>query len=229
MARRSDTNEKVEFRIVDLCDDFEEYLDRYDKQTPFDRADQLGTHRRTIELRRELGSVDAAVHDPAFLESLYATLTAWNMNQRAAKLVDPPQFAEALQKVAPRLAPFEKDTIENVDGPSMASRLCEWMNELDTSPVMNRVVTATKTLHHLLPDLVPPMDRAYTRVFFHWHMQQFQNNPKGFLLDTYPRFVRIAKTVKPARFVGDGWRTSRTKLLDNAIVAYCGGKSLSLD
>jgi hypothetical protein len=62
---------------------------------------------------------------------------------------------------------MEYATIENVDGLGMASRLCEWMNELDTSPVLNRVVMATKTLHHLLSDLVPLMDRAYMRVFFH--------------------------------------------------------------
>jgi hypothetical protein len=36
-------------------------------------------------------------------------------------------------------------------------------------------VPGTKALHHLLPDLVPPMDRAWTGAFFHWSTTAPQN------------------------------------------------------
>ena len=38
---------------------------------------------------------------------------------------------------------------------------------------------------------------------------------------TFTSFAKIAQSTQPVRFVGIGWRTSVTKLLDNAIIGYC--------
>jgi hypothetical protein len=35
----------------------------------------------------------------------------------------------------------------------------------------------------------------------------------------WEQFCRIAEATSPARLVGEGWRTSATKILDNAVVA----------
>lgn len=37
-------------------------------------------------------------------------------------------------------------------------------------------MAGSKTLHHLLPDLVPPIDREYTRPFFGLHNPEFGNS-----------------------------------------------------
>ena len=83
-------------------------------------------------------------------------------------------------------------------------------------------------LHHLLPDLVPPMDREYTRMFFQWYGQQFQNNPDKAFFDMYIRCLRIARRTNPDQYIGEGWRTSKTKILDNGIVAYCQKKNIKI-
>lgn len=33
--------------------------------------------------------------------------------------------------------------------------------------------------------------------------------------------AQVARAVEPAGYVGEGWRTSRFKVLDNAVIGYC--------
>lgn len=84
-----------------------------------------------------------------------------------------------------------------------------------------RIVAGTKTLHHLLPDLIPPMDRAWTGAFFGWSLLDPQNNQTAILTEALAAFAQIARATKPSRLVGAGWRTSLTKVLDNALIGQC--------
>lgn len=59
-----------------------------------------------------------------------------------------------------------------------------------------RVVAATKTLHHLLPDLVPPMDRAWTGTFFGWTTLDPQNDRERTFSETLRRFAHVAREVR---------------------------------
>ena len=36
----------------------------------------------------------------------------------------------------------------------------------------------------------------------------------------FPRFCHIARMVNASQYVGTGWHTSRTKVIDNAIVGF---------
>jgi hypothetical protein len=83
------------------------------------------------------------------------------------------------------------------------------------------IVPGTKTLHHLLPDLVPPMDRAWTGAFFLWSAAAPQYGQAALFRRTLTAFAHIAQATQPAAYVGDGWRTSTTKILDNAVIGYC--------
>lgn len=82
-------------------------------------------------------------------------------------------------------------------------------------------MAGTKTLHHLLPDLVPPMDRAWTGAFFCWSTAAPQYAQQVTFSRTFAGLAEIAWTVQPARYVGPGWRTSVSKLVDNAAIGYC--------
>jgi hypothetical protein len=84
-----------------------------------------------------------------------------------------------------------------------------------------KVVAGTKTLHHILPDLAPPMDREWTGHFFEWSLNDLQNRQRQIFDDGFRAFVEMAREVQPFRYVGEGWRTSATKLLDNGSSATC--------
>ncbi len=88
-------------------------------------------------------------------------------------------------------------------------------------PVKNRVVSGTKALHHILPELVFPFDREYTQTFFGWHNAEFQNNPQGCFTVAFCALADVASRVQPTHFVGKGWMSSQSKIMDNAIVGYC--------
>lgn len=230
MPRHASSSDLVASRVDELCAGFAEYVDAFDQRPAFTRVGQLEHHVATIRRRTELGSVSAAIRDQHFVESLWQTLGAWGMNKRAATLAPLEQFGRELRWVSPLLEKLECWTIDEplLRADRVAADLWEAICSLEITESANRIVSGTKTLHHLLPDLIPPMDRQFTRVFFHWHQPQFQCQPERVFADMYVRFAKIAREVSPAGFVGDGWRTSRTKVLDNAIVAYCTLHDLAL-
>ncbi len=88
-------------------------------------------------------------------------------------------------------------------------------------PVKNRLVSGSKALHHVLPALVFPIDREYTQTFFGWHNPEFQYNPRDCFEVIFSALAETARTVTPSRFVCEGWMSSPTKILDNAVVGYC--------
>jgi hypothetical protein len=83
------------------------------------------------------------------------------------------------------------------------------------------LVAGSKALHHVLPDLVVPIDRRYTRPFFGWYGTQFQYQQQRVFEEMFPTFHRIAVEVHPEQFMGEDWCAARAKILDNAIVAFC--------
>jgi len=85
-----------------------------------------------------------------------------------------------------------------------------------------KIVIGTKALHHLIPELVPPMDRQYTLRFFLDHTNKNQGDQLTFG-EIFPRFRQIAtrSAQEIAKLIGVGsMSTSSTKMIDNAIVGY---------
>lgn len=208
-------------RIRQLIEFFKHYVEGYDKEPPF-TDEQLRAHLDTIRRRRAVGSVAAAISDEIFIRSLHRTLRAWGLGRRKSRLVGLPDFTRALVACLPKLVELDEkrlDTLLNVD--ETAERLWRLVDVLRICHNQNNVVAASKCLHHLLPDLVPPMDREYTQTFFGWHNREFQYHPEDCFEHAFRTFADIASAVQPAHYVGDGWRTSLTKVLDNAIVAFC--------
>ncbi len=93
-------------------------------------------------------------------------------------------------------------------------------------PVKNKLVSGSKALHHVLPNLVFPIDREYTQTFFGWHNPEFQNKPKDCFILIFVTLADLATRVHPKQFIGDRWMSSPTKILDNAIVGFCIKHSL---
>jgi hypothetical protein len=190
---------------------------------PFRRSGQYEFHRRTIDLRRELGSARAAIESQTFVSLLHNTLQKWGIGRRASRLIPVDEFHGRLLDVEGEVCELDGRSIENqaLDARGIAHEVDDVIRRLGVVSNQSIIVAGTKTLHHLLPDLVPPMDRQWTGAFFGWWPIDPQNRHTAIFNGAYSAFVRIAKSVTPSRLVGDGWRTSATKILDNALVAYC--------
>ena len=101
---------------------------------------------------------------------------------------------------------------------TVSGRLWRTIETLGIVANESKIVPGTKTLHHILPDLVVPVDRAYTQKFFRCHNPEFQYGQASAFGRSFSAFVEIARTTNPAQYVGAGCNSSRTKVIDNAIV-----------
>jgi hypothetical protein len=94
---------------------------------------------------------------------------------------------------------------------------------------LTKIVAGSKALHHVLPALVPPIDREYTIRFFFHHKSLSQGDKIAFR-EIYPRFHRIAVACRGQiqGRIGRGMNTSATKVIDNAIVGFVRSKLKNL-
>jgi hypothetical protein len=223
-----DRKTRIEQRIEALVTNFDHYLSFYDARPPFDKLDQLNCHVRTIRLRRDLGTAYEAALNSEFCKSLYDTLWAWGIGRRASRLVSLEAFAENIASRAPEISGLDGIAIDDpsLDVRQTAEKAWRVIESLGIVENISRLVPGTKALHHLLPDLIVPMDRAYTQTFFGLHNPEFQGqwgSQRPVFVKAFETFAWIARAAKVNSYVEDGqpWRTSRTKVIDNALIGYC--------
>jgi hypothetical protein len=212
----------VRGRIEALTGDFGRYVEAYDQLVPFS-ADQLRVHRATIALRGEAGSVAAAIEDDRFLSSLRSTLEMWGLGTRGSTLAALPDFIGSIRSIRAQIEVLDEWTIDHQPD-DFPERIWNVIKALEVVGKKAKIVAGTKLLRHLLPDLVVPMDRMWTGTFFQLHAPEWQDlsGQRRLLLRCYEQFTTIAKTVDPGKYAdGSGWRTSRTKIIDNALIGYC--------
>jgi hypothetical protein len=68
------------------------------------------------------------------------------------------------------------------------------------------------------------MDREYTGAFLQLHLPEWQgpDSQRRIFTRVYGQLAALARQVHPQQYVtGEGWRTSRTKILDNALIGFC--------
>jgi hypothetical protein len=210
----------VESRVQELIKNFDKYLEIYAKRGPFGKPGQLDYHRRTIELRRNAGSAINAINNDDFLWSLYETLRFWGMDSQNAHRAPFLKFKDELRLKAALISAFDGMRIDDpqLDIPKKSSDLWQIMNSLEINLNQTKLVACSKILHHILPDFVVPIDRTYTGAFFEKYESAFQNTQDNTFVFAMGNFATIARATNPIRFVGKGWNTCQTKIIDNAIV-----------
>jgi hypothetical protein len=213
----------IKERARKLAGAFGHYVQMYDERVPF-TGEQLAAHRECIRLRLQAGSVRAAVVDERFVQSLQRTLRAWGIGVRASRLVPAGEFAAALETALPQMEDLESLAIDGELPGGTADRLWSLVSSLGIVQNSAKIVAGTKALHHILPDLVVPMDRAWTGAFFQFHLPEWQDpaSQRRIFGLAYAQFAEIARRASPQQYVtGLGWRTSRAKVIDNAVIGFC--------
>ena len=213
----------VRERINDLCQNIRIYLGFFEKSCPFNQ-EQRRLHVQTINLRLAIGDVGAALRNNNFMTSLWRTLKAWGLNARAASLLSFEKFRETILENEDEILKWEDKRIDdkNLMLEEVAEGLWKLIDRVRVSEAYNPIVSGSKTFHHILPELVPPIDREYTRPFFMFWSQYFQYEPHKVFTDIWKKSALIASMVNLRQYIGrTSWSTSITKIIDNAIVGYC--------
>jgi hypothetical protein len=224
--------DKIHKRMIDRVDDLiclmPECIDVFNKAKLF-TGPSLYFHFKTLEILRSHASAHETLHDEMFFDRLYATLTAWGMHRMGktfTKLRDVEEIENSFREQESHIREIEKFKIDELSiddvGP-ISRKIWSIVDELKVGVGRTKLIANTKALHHLLPDLVPPIDRQYTLQFF-YNNTNINRNEWEMFIEMYSMFHKISLTRKHDihRWVSEriGMNTSPTKVIDNAIVGF---------
>jgi hypothetical protein len=219
-----------DLRVSALIERFGEALRTFEESNAFP-GPSLYFHEKAIERRRTHTSFSSVLGDERFFEYVYAMLPAWGMHRMGkakAKVGDFEVMVKSFHDQAPQIeALFQRrlDDLPPEEVESCADIAWNIIANLKVSTSGTRIVAGSKALHHVLPDLIPPIDRQYTWRFF---TGQTTYLPKGgeeaAFLNWLPRFAAIAsrqeRAITEAIARGGFMATGVAKVVDNAIMGF---------
>jgi len=184
-------------------------------------------HKKALSRLDELGSPSKALNDDLFFDYLYAALTAWGlhrMGERGAKLSEPDLIRGSFQKVShhiERIQGYRISELREDQVSEIADAVSSIIEQLQVSATRTQLVAGSKALHHILPKLVPPVDREYTLRFFFGNTTNAGLDRFSPIFSAYCHIAqqqkgRILRRLEEHR----EWDTSETKVIDSAIVGF---------
>jgi hypothetical protein len=186
------------------------------------------------------------------LEMLYATLTAWGMHRMGdsettkTKLTNWDVFSSSLRANANELERFRSLdllALREPDYDEALASLSSCYRAMKLSISGATIVVNSKALFHLLPRLIPPIDRQYTVRFFNQPRVQWRDSKGKFKTIMLPAGIdgqfqlfqaicnkvkrladRVDRSLLDTEMREHG--VSAPKAIDNAIVAYVRANSV---
>lgn len=217
-------------RIDDLCkskEEFEKYVDAYyDRHLDFPRSSQF-FHSKVIEMIRTEKLAKLLVNE-LFFERVYATLSTWGMDRMGggARLVDFSKFKDNIERNTDLILALDGFNLWKLDKTTkseISDKLSKLFSSIRVMETSINLVGTSKTLHHMLPDLIPPIDREYTLKFvYNVKDVSTANETKKFLeiFDIFHTICTRLNLTNEDLKIERKWDTSVPKLIDNAIIGF---------
>lgn len=221
-------------RNVDaLVASFSQCVDRFERSNAFP-GPSLYFHERAIERRQARADAASLLADTQFLETVYAVLPAWGMhrmgNQKAKVVAFDLMVASFRSMAEPIQALWQRNitAIADDEVAQVGDQVWRIIAGLQVSQSETRIVAGSKALHHVLPDLVPPIDRQYTFRFF-TGQKSVQHGEAAAFAEWFPYFCEIGRACGPEidqiKERGGLMATSSAKVIDNAIIGFMQTRS----
>lgn len=221
-------DELLQTKLYELCESFEKWVGIASEGRPDNPARHL--HIKTIERLEDVG-LDSIFEDALFFDYLYATLAIWGMDSRGARLSGFHSFANGIRGNREKISELRDQTLSKVAQSdtltlnTIMDAIWEILESMNVSETEIQLVAGSKALHHILPHLVPPVDRQYTLRFFfdnkrisrdlEEQREQFDQVFIGYLYIWEVRQELIGRLTSI-----HSWNSSVTKTIDNAIIGY---------
>jgi len=220
-------SDRARSNVEALIGDFAVCVQRFGANAVFS-GPSVYFHERAIECRHQHATAASLLADERFLEYVYAVLPSWGMHRmgsQAAKVTEFSQLAASMRSAVPLIEELWPLTITDVDSsdiPQVAQIAWQVIATIRASTSETQIVAGSKTLHHVLPDLIPPIDRQYTFRFF-TGQKMVQSDQRAFL-DWFPLLAEIGRRCLSeiaAAMNSSGPMTSgAAKVIDNAIIGF---------
>ena len=150
-----------------------------------------------------------------------------------AKLVEFTDFVKTLQSQKEKIFDLEGLKLTHIKEEGLKStmnKLWNILSNLKASSTETQLTAGSKALHHLLPDLMPPIDGEHTLRFVYGYKSSYESEEQRFKR-IFPLLWKIGNREKSTilQWIGKGFHTSETKVIDNAIVGYVKTRMKKVD
>lgn len=216
----------MDSRLAELSSNLGHYVEVFTRAERFS-GPSLYFHNKTLNCLKTFPSTSEAIYSDEVFDWLYATLASWGMHRMGrgnTKLRSLEEIKKSVKAHSAEIASLQDLSLADIS-PLEISRISQdlWklLSKLTVSIAEARIVANSKVLHHLLPRLVPPIDRTYTFNFFYNRNTLSIAEDQAFF-EMFLRLHSVAMANKDIimKLVGQGWNTSETKVIDNAVVGY---------
>lgn len=162
-----------------------------------------------------------------FIELVYVTLAAWNMNSRGAKLANWDEFRSSVLAFRESFQRLESFELNKVGEDVLANLLDKYVRVMFVQmelvyPGKPRLVTYSKAFHFFLPKLFVPIDRKYTLTYFYGNDMVPDSLERQFkrFSELHQEFRRFASSVPLEHVLDDSWNGNIPKVIDNIIIGH---------
>jgi len=186
-------------------------------------------HQKTLARRASFQTLREVLKDDLYFDYLYATLASWGMHRMGkvnAKLCEMDRLRKSIERQTPNIFALQSLRIVDIRADQLeqiAQQVWEIIQRLEIGIGGVKIVAGSKALHHILPELVLPIDREYTLQFF-FSNKNINRPEKEIFLEIFRQFHHIAVSHRGAIAAaiqrGGNMNTSATKVIDNAIVGF---------
>jgi len=179
-------------------------------------------YKKIIDLRQASKKIEVFLKNDYNLEILYATLVAWDMNSRAAKMKYFDGFRGNIMSCMDEINQLESN--KNKGNAAIISSLPGIYEKLHLMNTTSRLVSNSKFLHFLFPEILMPMDGRNTLSYLYGHIAESTNK--------YIEIIKFSQDIinmpeNWEKYLDDGWNTTVPKLIDNAIILIEGKSTKS--
>ena len=224
-ALKQEIIKNYDLNLLDLSNNLNKYIEKTKDIGQDFGGPSIYFHNEAI------GEISKGFLGKRHLDMIYAVLPAWGMHRMGktyTKVVDYNHFIEEIMK--------QKDIIYGIKNKKIDETIipiiCNLLENIRVSVSDSYLVSSSKVLHHIIPNLICPIDRKYSINFLMYQKNTFKDTPQLksekelseiFITGMYS-FIKKHETILQNN-VDNVFNTSVTKIFDNLIVAY--GKSIN--
>lgn len=214
-------------RIAELVNNFNFYVETGLNSFKNRWYKGIRDHEKVLRQIRKEKEISKLVIQDSFLQDVYNVLKSFGMGSRSAKIKNLQEFKNTILQNKDEiifLSQYELENLSIQDFESLKEPALKLFKSMEIMESHARLVGFSKTMAHLVPDLIPPIDRQKIHLFFYGHtnLPHEVGSEANRFWEILSYFFEICKEVKISKnnWKLEGFNSSVPKIIDNAIWGF---------
>jgi len=190
------------------------------------KGPSLSLYKEVISCRKDK-KVSDFLKDDNNINLMYKTLIAWDMNSRGAKIKNLDDFKNNIISNISYFQEIEQtgNNIQDINICTLCEKLKSIYNRLELMETNSKLVSNSKLLHFVFPNLLMPIDREHTLNYFYGNTNTSLNKYLEIIKFSYCFSNCFSKqNIQWDNYIDkQEWNTGIPKIIDNAIILKMKG------